>query len=310
MEAADWKALQVLAAVRRKGGFAAAARALGVTRAAVSRSIAQLEARLGTRLARRTTRRVVLTEEAVALVDRCEPAVAAVDAALDAAREPADRGALRGRVRLAGSSAFGRDVLVPIVLAFRAEHPDVHVELSLGEALEDLVERPIDVTVRLGALPETSLVARRVGTLPLVVAARRSLVLRHGEPREPADLARLPRVGYRVPGSGALLPWPFTIGGRQHLIAPEGCVLESDSVDAVAAMVRAGAGVALVPRHVIAHDLDAGRLVELLPGRVGAGPQVHVCYAARALMPRRVRALVDALLRDLPAHCGRSATSA
>ena len=296
----DLHAIQVLQRVHRHGGFAAAARELGLTRAAVSRTIVKLEQRLGARLARRTTRKVVLTEAALSLVERCGAPLETLGAALDAAREK--DGPLAGRVRLAGSSAFGRDVLVPIVLAFHRDNPGVRVELTLSDRLDDLVARPIDVTVRLGPLPETSLVARRVGSLPLVVAASPRL-LGGRAPRTVEELLRLPAVGFRVPSTGQPWPWPFSIDGRAELVAPSACVLESDSIDAVAAMVRAGVGVAVLPRHVVEGDLRARRLVALLPRKVGAGPAVHVCYGARALMPRRVRALVDALVQALPAAC-------
>ncbi len=300
IEATDLKCLQVLLQVHRDGGFAAAARELGLTRAAVSRSIVKLERRLGLRLARRTTRKVVLSDAAIALVERCTSPLDALGAALDAAREK--EGGASGSVRLAGSAAFGRDVLVPIALAFHRENPAVRVDLTLSDHLDDLVARPIDVTVRVGPLPETSLVARFVGTLPLVVVGSRRL-LGKTAPRSVDDLLRLPAIGFRVPATGRAWPWPFTVEGRHHLVEPTRRVFESDSIDAVVALVRAGEGVAVVPRHVVEADLRARRLVELLPREAGAGPAVHVCYGARELMPKRVRALVETLVRELPRAC-------
>lgn len=298
--APDLAAVQTLLVVQREGGFSPAARVLGVTRAAVSRTVARLEARLGTRLARRTTRKVVLTEAALGLLERCGAPLGALAEALEAAREAP--GVVAGRVRLTGPTAFGRDVLVPVVRAFREAHPAVRVELSLRDHLDDLVAHPIDVAVRLGPLPETTLVARRIGTLPLAVVAARRLV-RGRPPGDVAALLALPAVAFRVPATGRLWPWPFVDGGRRHLVEPSHAGLESDSIDAVAAFARVGAGVAVVPRHLVAADLAAGRLVELLPRALGPGPELHVCYGARALMPARVRALVDALLAALPGAC-------
>ena len=301
IDPADLRALQVLLAVHREGGFAPAARSLGLTRAAVSRSMSQLERRLRTRLARRTTRRVVLTEAALALVDRCRGPVSSIEEAFDAAREREDE--LAGTVRVAGSAAFGRDVLVPILLRFRAEHPAVTLDLRLGDRLEDLIAQPIDVSVRLGPLPQASLVARTVGTLPLVLAAAPALLSTHGVPGSVEALRRLPAVAFRVPGAAQPYPWSFQVRGeRQHLL-PVGAAVESDSIDAVAALVRAGEGVGLVPRHVVASDLDTGALIALLPDLVGSGPSVSVCYGAREWMPRRVRALVDHLVAALPSEC-------
>lgn len=297
----DLRALQVLLTVEREGGFAPAARSLGVTRAAVSRSVAQLERRLRTRLARRTTRKVVLTEAALALVERCRGPLASIHDALDVAREKEDE--LAGVVRVAGSTAFARDVLVPLLLEFRAANPAVVVDLRVSDRVDDLVAAPIDVTVRLGPLPETSLVARAVGALPLTLAASPALVREHGAPASLDALARFPAVAFRVPGASEPYPWPFDVRGERALVTPGRVVLESDSIDAVAAMVRAGAGVGLVPRHLVERDLAAGALVALLPHLVGRGPAINVCYAGRSLVPRRVRALIDHLVTSLPTCC-------
>ena len=301
IDPADLRALQVLLTVEREGGFAPAARNLGVTRAAVSRSVARLERRLHTRLARRTTRKVVLTEAALALVERCRAPLGSIGDALEVAREREDE--LAGLVRIAGSTAFGRDVLVPLLLRFRGANPAVTLDLRMSDRLDDLVSDPIDVTVRLGALPETSLVARTVGALPLVLAATPTLVRAHGLPTSLDDVARMPAVAFRVPGSAERYPWSFDVRGERALVTPSRVAIESDSIDAVAALVRAGAGIALVPRHVVERDIDAGTLVALLPDLVAEGPAVSVCYAGKKLVPRRVRAVIDHLVEALPARC-------
>jgi DNA-binding transcriptional LysR family regulator len=296
IHAAELRALEVLLAVQREGGFAPAARRLGVTRAAVSRSIAELERRLGARLARRTTRKVVLTEAALALLDRCRGPVASIREAFESARERDDE--LAGVVRVAGPTALGRDVLVPLLLEFRRSHPSVALDLRMGDDVVDLVTEPVDVTVRLGPLPDTTLVARALGTLPLVLVAAPALLRQHGVPTTPADLRRLPAVAFRVPRTTERYPWRFqpTARGELTLLTPDHAALESDSIDAVAAMVRAGAGVGLVPRHLVARDLQRRALVALLPNLVGPGPVVSLCHAGRRLMPRRVRALIDHLV--------------
>jgi DNA-binding transcriptional LysR family regulator len=301
IDVGDLRALQVLLAVEREGGFAAAARSLGVTRAAVSRSIAELERRLRVRLARRTTRRVVLTEAALALVDRCRDPLGSIHEALDAARER--DGEQAGTVRVAGTTAFGRDVLVPLLIELAKAHPAVTFDLCMSDRVEDLVAQPIDVTVRLGPLPETSLVARTVGTLPLVLAAAPALVRRLGAPTSPDAVLRMPAVAFRVPGASRRYPWPLDVRGERQLVTPTRVSFESDSVDTVAALIRAGAGVGLVPRHLVERELDAGRLVALLPGLVGKGPIVSVCYAGRKLVPKRVRTVIDHLVRRLPDVC-------
>lgn len=306
MDAQDFRALQLLVAVQREGGFAPAARQLGVTRAAVSRAIAQLEARWKVRLARRTTRQVVLTEAAQELVVRCAHSLQVLDEALCAVGENAER--LAGTVRLGGSAAFGRDVLVPLVMDFRAQHPAVTLDIALSDHLDDLMVQHIDVAVRLGPQLGSSMIARPAGHLPLALAAAPALVAKQGLPRCINDLVGWPAVGFRIPGTDRPFAWPFIERGRHRLFEPTALVAISDSIDAVAAMVRLGAGIAMVPRHLVDADLRTQRLVALLQPRVAPGPPVHVCYSHRELVPQRVRALIDWLMQSLPAHCIDSAS--
>ena len=304
MDAQDFRALQLLVAVQREGGFAPAARQLRVTRAAVSRAIAQLEARWKVRLARRTTRQVVLTEAAQELVARCAESLQVLDEALGVVGEHVEQ--LAGTVRVGGSAAFGRDVLVPLVMGFRAQHPGVGVDFALSDRVDDLIVQPIDVTVRLGTVMGHSMIARPVGHLPLVLAADPALVAKRGLPRRIDDLAAWPTVGFRIPGTEQRYAWPFIERGRRRQFEPSASVADSDSIDAVAALVRVGAGIAMVPRHLVDADLRAYRLVALLQPQVAPGPAVNVCYSHRELVPRRVRALIDWLMHSLPAHCTRS----
>jgi len=305
MDAQDFKALQLLVAVQREGGFAPAARHLGVTRAAVSRAVAQLEARWQVRLARRTTRQVVLTEAAQQLVARCAASIRTLDEAFGTVGE--HEGQLAGRVRVGGSAAFGRDILVPLGLSFCAQHPAVSIDFALSDRVDDLIVQPIDVTVRLGSLPESSMIARSVGQLPLVLAAAPALVAGRGLPRRIDELAHWPTVGFRVPGTAQHFAWPFVERGQRRQFEPANPAVVSDSIDAVAALVRAGVGIAMIPRHLVEADLRERRLVALLQSRVAPGPTVHVCYSHRELVPQRVRALIDWLVQTLPAHCSGGA---
>ncbi|MFO0758018.1 MAG: LysR family transcriptional regulator [Byssovorax sp.] len=298
MDSRELHALQILLAVEAEGGFAAAARRLGVTRAAVSRAIGELEARLGVRLARRTTRKVVLTDAAAALVKRCAGPLRTVGEALDATRELS--AGLAGTVRVAGPAAFGRDVLLPALLGFRGAHPEVAIDLVLADQVEDLVARPIDVAVRLGPLEETSLIARAVGALPLALVAPAKLAAARRAPRAIDELDGWPAIQFRLPRTGARYAWPFEVRGELRLHEPKQVVFETDSIDAVAELARRGAGIAMVPRHLVEADLRAGRLVPLLEGQVAAGPPVSVCHAQRAHMPKRVRALIEWLTGALP----------
>lgn len=194
--------LEVLRAVAEASNFSAAARALGVSRAEISRTVARLERRLDARLFARTTRSVALTAAGRDLVRRVAPALRDLRAALD---EVAERQhGLSGTIRIGCSHAFGRRFLVGEIARFVRAHPRVEVTLTLNDRIDDLVLAALDLTVRIGPLAPSSLVARRLGRLPLALVAAPAL---DAPPVcSPAALAALPAVGFRVPGSGARYP--------------------------------------------------------------------------------------------------------
>ncbi len=304
MHERDLRALLTLQVVSRSNGFAAAARELGSTRAAVSRVIAEAERRIGVRLCHRTTRRVALTEAAEQLLREAEPHLQAVQAAWSSL--PDRQGRFQGLIRLSCSHAFGRAFVLPVLQRFRDQHPAVRFDLRLGDAIDDMVSRALDVAVRIGPLPDSSLVARRIGRIGVVLAAAPSLIepLRRA-PRTIAEVMALPVLAFQAPGSGLRRAWVTEgpAGPAVHEV-PSPCVV-LDSIEGLADLVRGGAGVGLVPRYLVADDLRQRRLVPLLKSQAFVGPEVHVCYAHRELMPQRIRALVDMLVAEVgPALAG------
>lgn len=298
MDARDLQALLTLQAVARAGGFAAAARELGSTRAAVSRVIAEAESRTGVRLCHRTTRRVTLTEAARALLHAAEDPLQAVQSAWSALPDAA--GAFRGTLRVSCSHALGRAFVLPAATRYRAEHPQVSVEVRLADVYDDLVTRGLDVAVRLGPLPDSSLVARTLGRIAVLPVAAPSLLRgARRPPRTLADLeATLPVVAFQAPGSGLRRHWRVKGDGRvEHPFASPALVV--DSIEGVADLARAGAGAGLAPRYLVEEDLRARRLVALLPELSFEGPELHLCHAHRTLVPPRVRAFMDQLAQAL-----------
>ncbi|HEU4408481.1 MAG TPA: LysR substrate-binding domain-containing protein [Polyangiaceae bacterium] len=298
--------LRVFEAVVAHGGFAAAGRRLGLSRAAVSRVARQLEAQIGVRLFRRTTRRVALTDAAQRLaadLARCLPALRTGLELAAAERKPS------GLVRVSVSRAFGRHYVLPSVARFVAAHPAVRVDVQLNDRVDDLVGEPIDVAVRMGPLPPSSLIARRLARLPAVVVASPALLdAARPRPRRPpatspllplAALAEVPAAAFRIPGTDDIVPWSVAHGGRLHVVAPSRVVARSDAIEGVADLARLGVGAAFVPRYLVEDDLATGRLVVLADGAPSAGPEVHLCFLHRELQPLRVQTIIAHLSDDL-----------
>jgi DNA-binding transcriptional LysR family regulator len=293
----DLRALWVLSRVAALGSFAAAARELQLTRAAVSRLIGQTEKRLGVRLAERSTRQVLLTERALELVQAVGPALETVGAALQSLGE-ADTG-LRGPIRLTCSHTLGQHLLMPDLAAFAQAHPAVKLELVWSDRIEDLIGQRIDIAVRLGDLPDSNLVARSVGRIRLALVAAPGLLRQHKRPRRPTDLAAWPCIAQRPPGMSQVRSWRFrTPEGPEHLQLSQP-VAEVNSLEAAHALCLAGLGLAVLPAYLVVDDLATGHLTTVLPDQLDAGPPVHVCTTRRNLLPQRVQALLGIMQTGL-----------
>jgi LysR family transcriptional regulator, regulator for bpeEF and oprC len=252
------RSLAVLQAVAAAGSFAQAGRQLGLTRAVVSQLVAQLEAQLATQLFRRTTRQVALTEHGQALLARIGPALADIRSGLHSTR--AQSGSLVGEVNLSVSHALGRHLVLPALPQFGRAHPEVQVNLWLADRLDDLIVDSLDITVRMGDLPDSSLVAKRLGSLDVVLVATPALLAQHGGmPKTDEQLLRCPAVGFRVPGSGQIYPWQVsgsaepaaarvvlnssrnTAHNTTRRISPQRWVAVCNSIEAVADLVPTSA---------------------------------------------------------------------
>lgn len=276
----------------RRGGFAAAARELGLTPSAVAKSVSRLEADLGVRLLHRTTRKVGLTSEGRAFFDRCDRIVAEMQALRDEAAgvrvEPA------GLLRINAPVTVGRRWVVPAVARLLERHPRIHVELELTDRYADLAAEGLDAAVRVGQLSDASLVARPVGRQQLVVCASPRYLRAHGRPRRPGDLARHRCMAFRVPSSGRLLPWRFVDGKRAVEWVPEAAFV-IDEGEALAAAAEAGAGMVQLPDNMVEDSLERGRLVEVLTTFRPPPTPISVVYLSSRGMTPRLRAFIDAL---------------
>ena len=273
------------------GSFAGAARALGLSVAAVSKQVRALEDRLGVRLLQRTTRQVRLTEAGQRFHERCQRILADLE---DAEREVAERQATaRGRVRVSAPMSFGQRHLGPVVSAFLDGHPDVAIDLVLDDRFVDLLAEGFDVAVRIAELRDSSLVARRLCASRRVLCAAPAYLAQHGTPASPDELAAHRCIGYAYMASGC--DWPFGTPGGRRLVRVHGPVM-SNNGDVLRVLVLDGCGIALLPTFLVADDLRDGRLREVLPDQLDGDPAVWVVQPTRRHVPLAVRAFVEFLV--------------
>ncbi|CAM5662141.1 HTH-type transcriptional regulator DmlR [Mycolicibacterium aubagnense] len=275
-------------------GFSPAARALRLSPSAVSKLIARLEVRLGTRLFNRSTRKLALTAEGNIFYERCVRILADVDGA---EREAAAGAVPRGRLRVNCNTAFSQWMLTPIVPEFLALYPEIVLDLVVSDVVVDLLQEHADVAIRVGPLANSSLIARKLGESKAMVVASPVYLERAGMPRTPADLASHNLLGFGFPR--LIEGWPFLDeNGQVVRIAPQGNALVSDG-DTMRRLAIAGVGIARTARFHMEEDLDAGRLVPLLedysPGEV---EPIHAVYIGQGgVLPARVRAFLDFLVQ-------------
>jgi len=298
--------MRTFAAVAQASSFSAAARRLGISKALASKQVAMLERRLGVCLLQRTTRAVSLTEAGREVFARCLAILGAVE---DLESEAASgRAELGGTLRVAGPPVLGEEVLAHAVATFVRLHPAIRVEMVLEERFVDLVGEGFDVAIRVGALADSSLVARRIGVQSFVFCAAREYLERRGTPARPAallehdcivDAALSPTAQWTLDGAR----------GPRLAIRPR---VRASSARAVATLVRAGAGVGLVAESLVRDELASGRLVRLFASAPSYERDVWAVFPHphRAHLPARSSAFVAHLEKLLRAETARPAAPA
>lgn len=289
--------MEVFAAVVERGGFSAAAKLFGMTPSAVSKLVTRLEARLGARLINRSTRKLQLTAEGQAFHQRC---VTILSDIAEAECEAAAGKAPRGRVRVNANVAFGNQILLPLVPAFLAEHPELSVDLVFTDQVVDLIEERADIAIRVapGPLRGNQLMARKIGESGVAVVASPDYLARHGVPKTPADLAKHNLIGFNFARS--VEGWPFRVGGALISIAAVGNTQVGDG-EIARQLAVAGVGLARLGRFHTQAEVAAGRLVTVLedfnPGDIEV---IHAVYLGQGgFVPARMRAFIDFLARNV-----------
>jgi DNA-binding transcriptional LysR family regulator len=277
--------LQVFAKVVEQQGFTAAARALELPKSSVSRTVARLEDRLGVRLLQRTTRSLNLTDAGATFYGHATRILADIEQAERAVHSLAE--VPRGTLRISAPLSFGSLFLGDLVADYMAQHHEVDVEVVLSDRLVDLIEEGFDLVVRVGALRDSSLVARKLGQAARRLVASPAYLAEHGTPTEPADLSDHQCLLYGYEATGA--NWRLAQG-------PEVAVtgrLRSNNGSVLRAAALKGHGIAFLPEFLVACDLHTGRLVELLPQHEHAEAGIWVVYPHGRHLSAKVRAFVD-----------------
>lgn len=284
------QAMQVFVQVVDAGSFTRAADVLRLPKASVTILVQGLEAHLRTKLLNRTTRRVSVTADGAAYYERCVRILAEVEETESALSRTST--APRGRLRVDVPASFGRRLLVPALGDFLERYPEIRLEVGCTDRPVDLLEEGVDCVVRGGEQADSSLVARRVATIPFVTCATPAYLARYGVPSHPNDLERHRCIRFFLPKTGRIVEWEFTRDGRRITPALEGWLALNDG-EAYAAAGIAGLGVMHVPHFLIDEALAGGRLTPLLEDWDTAPLPVFVMYPQNRHLSAKVRAFVD-----------------
>ena len=292
-------AMQAFVAVADLEGFAPAARKLGLSPSAVTRLIAALEQRLGARLLQRTTRQVTLTDAGSRYLERARRILADVEEAEQAIE--GERTRPGGRLVISAPVGFGRLHVSPVVSAYLKRFPEVAADLRLSDRMINLVEEGVDLAVRIGHLPDSTLVARHVGEMRRIVVASPDYLKAHGEPKRPAEIASHETIQF---GAMTAAPeWSFVEDGRAVSVSPSPR-FSSNSADAAIQHAEAGGGLTRVLAYQAAASLRAGRLKIVLAKFEQPPLPIHIVYPTSRLLSAKVRTFIDLVTEIADWHFG------
>ncbi|UCH76232.1 MAG: LysR family transcriptional regulator [Rhodospirillales bacterium] len=286
--------MAVFARVVETKSFTGAAHRLGMSKAAVSKHVSKLEERLGARLLNRTTRRLSLTEVGAAFYERCARIVTeAEEAELAVSRLSA---APRGTLKIDVPVNFGMQYLAPLLPPFMLQHPELRVDMAFNDRFVDLVEEGCDLAIRIGELPDSSLMARKLAETESVICAAPSYWDRHGRPKDPGELANHDCFAYSY----------LATGSEWRLEGPDGAVairtsgsLTANNGDVLRQAAVAGIGVVAMPVFIVCDDLRVGRLEPVLQRYRFPTRGIYAVYPHNRHLSAKVRAFIDHLVDAL-----------
>lgn len=298
MSLPDYEGWACFAAVVEHGSFTAAANALGLSKATVSKAVTRLENALGITLFHRSSRVVTLSTAGAGLIDDARAMVAAATAATEAAH--GDRADLAGSIRLAAPMSFGIKVLGPPLADFLTRHPAVEIDVMLSDARHDLVAEGIDLALRISSLENSSLLARTIAPIAGSVIASPSYLAAHGTPRHPLELSSHRLIGYGH--RERAIPLRFHRDGEEATVIPTGPLFANNGDIAIPLLI-AGGGIAALPDFISEAAIGAGDLVRIFTDWSMPQNYLHILSPPSRLRPARVTALSDHLVTTLKRTC-------
>lgn len=284
--------LEIFLAILDTGSLIGASRKLRRSAPAVTRLLSSLEQRIGVRLVERTTRHLAATEAGMRLAAQARQVLAEYE---DAVREDANA-PLRGTLRLTAPIVFGRRHVAPVVNTYLDLYPEMRVDMMTNDRNLDLIEEGIDVAVRIGAMADTNLVARRVGAVRRMLVASPDYLARRGKPKTPDDLSTHDVI--YTSGRLAAMEWRFRHAGRERALQLSPRLIVNE-IDAALLAVKAGRGLARVLSYQVADDLAAGNLVRVLSSYEPEILPVQLVVASTRHMASKVRAFLDLAAEQL-----------
>lgn len=287
--------MKVFTTVVDAGSFAAAADRLDTSRAMASKQVQKLEEHLGTRLLNRTTRKLSLTETGRAFYERSVQIISDVEEAEQVAGQLTR--APRGELKVSVPLSYGQHKLAPIIADYSRHFPQVRVNISLSDRKVDLVDEGFDLAIRIGAMPQSDLIARKLSAARSIICAAPAYLAKAGTPASPADLSAHPCLSYTLAGSGAA-EWRLE-GPQGALAVPVTGPIRADNGDMLRLAAVNGCGIILQPHFIVAGDLAAGRLVRILPEWQSGEMGVFAVYPSRKHLSAKVRTFVDFLAQRL-----------
>jgi DNA-binding transcriptional LysR family regulator len=278
-------------------GFTAAARRLGISTAAVSKSVARLENLLGVKLLNRTTRSISLTDDGEMFYRRCRDILSD----LESAEAAVTRASVspRGKLRVHSPIGLGRRIVMPSLAALTQRYPDLSIDVDLSDRIPDLAEEGIDAALRVGAPADSRLIARPLARSTFVTCASPSYLAARGTPLIPADLDSHNCLAYVVPQTGRYHEWEFMHQGQRCVHTPAG-TLNVNNAEALLDAVIDGAGIARVAGFLAAPAVRDGSLQLVLADCVAPGPVIHLVYLQNRHLSPRVRVFADMMAQVLP----------
>lgn len=279
--------------------FTRAADGLGLPRSSVSAAVAQLEGRLGARLLHRTTRKVSPTQDGLVFYERCLRVIADVEETESLFRQGTRPS---GKLRVDVPGRIGRLIVAPALPAFLDAYPEIDVTLGVTDRTVDLIGEGVDCVLRVGGLGDSGLIARGLGSLPLINVASPAYLARYGTPSSPEMLGGHWAVNYASPSTGRIEPWEWMDGEMLRSLPMRGRVTVN-SAEASIACCLAGLGLIQIPAYDVRRHLEAGELVEVMHGHRAEPLPMALLYPHRRHAARRVRLfsdwLADLLKREI-----------